>query len=158
MQVAQRDDMCLGDLRDGHVAGGRQLGQCPLQRIEGLARMRRGEHLDRVHRERQRGAQAADDEERRFWGQAGVLGFVAACLVGFSTDSFATSNMWVMFGVITAAGLIYGAGEQDSVLGKVHGKRFRRKKDNIWPRLLGRCLWRLGCDNPRQGCRPHFRR
>ncbi len=66
----------------------------------------------------------ADDEERRFWGQAGVLGFVAACLVGFSTDSFATSNMWVMFGVITAAGLIYGSEKGQA---KTEGKGSRTK-------------------------------
>ncbi|NUM43956.1 MAG: O-antigen ligase family protein [Anaerolineales bacterium] len=48
----------------------------------------------------------ATDEEQKFWGWAGVLGFVAACLVGFSTDSFAMPNMWVMFGLITAAGML----------------------------------------------------
>ncbi|GAB4578747.1 MAG: hypothetical protein Fur0022_14830 [Anaerolineales bacterium] len=49
------------------------------------------------------------DEDRPFWGQAGGLGFVAACLVGFSTDSFAMPNMWVMFGLITASGLLLKA-------------------------------------------------
>jgi len=47
------------------------------------------------------------DEEEQFWGRAGVLGFVAACLVGFSTDSFAMPNMWVLFGLVTAAGRVF---------------------------------------------------
>ncbi|HLF91172.1 MAG TPA: O-antigen ligase family protein [Anaerolineales bacterium] len=49
----------------------------------------------------------SDDKEQGFWGRAGVLGFVAACLVGFSTDSFATPNMWVLFGLVTAASRIF---------------------------------------------------
>jgi O-antigen ligase len=62
----------------------------------------------------------SEDGELQFWGQAGVLGFVAACLVGFSTDSFATPNMWVLFGMVTAAGkvFLYGSGKgQPSVSG-----------------------------------------
>ena len=39
-------------------------------------------------------------------GRAGVLGMVAALLVTFSTDSFAMPNLWVMAGLITAAGRI----------------------------------------------------
>ncbi len=37
-------------------------------------------------------------------GRAGVLGFLAAMLVAFSTDSFAMPNLWVLAGLITAAG------------------------------------------------------
>ena len=49
----------------------------------------------------------SEEEELQFWGRAGVLGFAAVCLVGFSTDSFATPNMWVMFGLVTAAGKVF---------------------------------------------------
>jgi O-antigen ligase len=39
----------------------------------------------------------------RYWGTAGLLGLVAFMLVAFSFDSFAIPNMWVVFGLITAA-------------------------------------------------------
>jgi O-antigen ligase len=68
----------------------------------------------------------SDEDELQFWGQAGVLGFAAVCLVGFSTDSFATPNMWVLFGLITAAGkgVRYGSGKgQPSVPG--NGSRMK---------------------------------
>ena len=68
----------------------------------------------------------SEDEENQFWGWAGVLGFAAACLVGFSTDSFATPNMWVLFGLVTAAGrvFVYGSGKgQARVVG--NGSRSR---------------------------------
>jgi len=41
--------------------------------------------------------------EQRFWGLAGLLGIAAFSTVVFSTDSFAIPNMWVVFGLITAA-------------------------------------------------------
>jgi hypothetical protein len=41
--------------------------------------------------------------ESRFWGIGGVLGMFAFIMVAFSFDSFAVPNMWVMFGIITAA-------------------------------------------------------
>lgn len=53
-------------------------------------------------------------KEHRFWGNAGVLGFAAFALAAFSFDSFALPNMWVIFGLSTAAGQIYvrkGIGE-----------------------------------------------
>lgn len=39
----------------------------------------------------------------RFWGIAGILGVVSFLLVAFTFDSFAIPNMWVVFGLITAA-------------------------------------------------------
>jgi O-antigen ligase len=45
--------------------------------------------------------------EDRFWGLAGVLGFVAFALAALSFDSFALPNMWVFFGLLTAAGRVY---------------------------------------------------
>jgi O-antigen ligase len=41
--------------------------------------------------------------EVRFWGVGGLLSLVAFGLVVFSFDSFAIPNMWVIFGLITAA-------------------------------------------------------
>ena len=43
------------------------------------------------------------DIEVKFWGIGGLLGLIAFGLVAFSFDSFAIPNMWVMFGLITAA-------------------------------------------------------
>jgi len=41
--------------------------------------------------------------ELRFWGTAGLLGMVAFLIGAASFDSFAIPNMWVVFGLITAA-------------------------------------------------------
>lgn len=41
--------------------------------------------------------------EARFWGSGGLLGLIAFALVAFSFDSFSIPNMWVVFGLITAA-------------------------------------------------------
>jgi hypothetical protein len=41
--------------------------------------------------------------EVKFWGVGGILGLIAFGLVAFSFDSFAIPNMWVVFGLITAA-------------------------------------------------------
>jgi hypothetical protein len=46
------------------------------------------------------------DEESRFFGLAGLLGLLAFCFVGLSFDSLAIPNMWVVFGIITAASRI----------------------------------------------------
>jgi hypothetical protein len=45
----------------------------------------------------------SDDKEVKFWGIGGLLGLIAFGLVAFSFDSFAIPNMWVIFGLITAA-------------------------------------------------------
>jgi hypothetical protein len=44
----------------------------------------------------------------RFWGTAGLLGLIAFLLAAVSFDSFAIPNMWVVFGLATAASWIYG--------------------------------------------------
>jgi len=41
--------------------------------------------------------------EQKFWGLSGLLGFFVFFFVIFSYDSFALPNMWVFFGVLTAA-------------------------------------------------------
>lgn len=43
------------------------------------------------------------DPEVKFWGTGGLLGMIAFSLIAFSFDSFAIPNMWVIFGLITAA-------------------------------------------------------
>lgn len=43
------------------------------------------------------------DMEVKFWGVGGMLSLIAFSLVVFSFDSFAIPNMWVVFGLITAA-------------------------------------------------------
>lgn len=42
-----------------------------------------------------------------FWGTAGLLGLIAFGVSSFSFDSFAIPNMWVIFGLITAAAWIF---------------------------------------------------
>ena len=43
------------------------------------------------------------DPETRYWGTAGLLGIAAFLIGAISYDSFAIPNMWVVFGLITAA-------------------------------------------------------
>jgi len=47
------------------------------------------------------------DREIKFWGIAGLLGISAFLLSSLSFDSFSLPNMWVMFGLITAAARYY---------------------------------------------------
>ncbi len=43
------------------------------------------------------------DKEQRFWGMFSLLGLIAFALSAFSFDSFVIPNMWVVFGMISAA-------------------------------------------------------
>jgi len=43
------------------------------------------------------------DSDYQFWGRAGLLGMVVFLVISFSFDSFSLPNMWVVFGLITAA-------------------------------------------------------
>lgn len=47
------------------------------------------------------------EQESQFWGKAGFLGLAAFLLVGFSIDSFAVPNMWIVFGLITASSSVF---------------------------------------------------
>lgn len=49
----------------------------------------------------------SDRMNEKFWGAAGLLGFMAFVMTALSTDSFAIPNMWVVFGFATAAAQIY---------------------------------------------------
>jgi hypothetical protein len=49
----------------------------------------------------------ARDPEERYWGTAGLLGCLAFSLAAFSFDSFALPNMWIVFGLVTAAAFVY---------------------------------------------------
>jgi O-antigen ligase len=43
----------------------------------------------------------------QFWGRAAILGLVVFCVVAFSFDSLAIPNMWIVFGLVTAAGNVF---------------------------------------------------
>jgi hypothetical protein len=43
------------------------------------------------------------DREQKYWGRAGLLGLIAFLVSAVSFDSFAIPNMWVVFGLVTAA-------------------------------------------------------
>jgi hypothetical protein len=49
----------------------------------------------------------SNNSEAQFWGRAGLLGLVVFLVVSFSYDSFSLPNMWVIFGLITAATQTY---------------------------------------------------
>ena len=50
----------------------------------------------------------SEDPEENYWGVAGLMGLVAFAVTAVSTDSFSIPNMWVVFGMVTAAAHIYG--------------------------------------------------
>jgi hypothetical protein len=52
------------------------------------------------------------DIDAQFWGRAGLLGLVVFLVVSFSFDSFSLPNMWVVFGLITAAAHSFPRQEQ----------------------------------------------
>ena len=45
----------------------------------------------------------SSDPAFRYWGRAGLLGLLTFFVASFSFDSFSLPNMWVVFGLITAA-------------------------------------------------------
>jgi O-antigen ligase len=60
------------------------------------------------------------DPRARFWGTAGLLGIIAFLVAAFSFDSFAIPNMWVVFGLGTAASWVFSQeaqAEEQSVPG-----------------------------------------
>jgi hypothetical protein len=52
----------------------------------------------------------------RYWGRAGLLGMLVFLLVSFSFDSFSLPNMWVVFGLITAAANVAGNFEKQTAI------------------------------------------
>ena len=57
----------------------------------------------------------AKDRESLFWGAGGLLGVAAFLLSGLTFDSFALPNMWVVFGITTAAASIFLTRDQYKV-------------------------------------------
>ena len=49
------------------------------------------------------------DPRQSFWGRAAILGLLSFGLSAFSFDSLALPNMWVVFGMVTAAAGIFSA-------------------------------------------------
>jgi hypothetical protein len=47
------------------------------------------------------------EQQQHFWGSASLLGLCVFLASGFSFDSLAIPNMWVVFGLITAAAWVY---------------------------------------------------
>ncbi len=43
------------------------------------------------------------NQEQKFWGMSGLIAIVAFIFISFSFDSFAYPNIWIMFGLLTAA-------------------------------------------------------
>ncbi|MEJ2598470.1 MAG: O-antigen ligase family protein [Anaerolineales bacterium] len=54
----------------------------------------------------------ATDPRPRYWGTAGFLGLIAFLLAALSFDSFAIPNMWVVFGLATAASRVFSPENQ----------------------------------------------
>ena len=66
----------------------------------------------------------------RFWGTAGLLGLIAFLLAAVSFDSFAIPNMWMVFGLATAAGWVYGQ-ETQAEKGFVPGDAQSTPQDDL---------------------------
>ena len=50
---------------------------------------------------------SGEKQNHKFWGTAGLLGIISFLMVSFSFDSFAIPNLWVVFGLVTAATNIF---------------------------------------------------
>jgi len=50
-------------------------------------------------------------KEQKYWGRAGLLGLIAFLVSAVSFDSFAIPNMWVVFGLVTAAAWVFSRSE-----------------------------------------------
>ena len=53
----------------------------------------------------------SSEPQLHYWGMAGLFGLLAFLASGFSFDSFALPNMWVIFGLITSATWIFARQE-----------------------------------------------
>ncbi len=53
----------------------------------------------------------APEKSQRYWGIAGLLSLGVFLTAAFSFDSLALPNMWVVFGLITAAAWVYTQSE-----------------------------------------------
>jgi len=49
----------------------------------------------------------SNDTQQKFWGTGGLLGMLVFAVSAFTFDSFTLPNMWVVFGLITAAAKIF---------------------------------------------------
>lgn len=56
----------------------------------------------------------ARDKQQKYLGTAGLLGLVAFVFSAFTFDSFALPNMWVVFGLITAAAWMFRQQSQEN--------------------------------------------
>jgi hypothetical protein len=61
----------------------------------------------------------APDPQQKFWGSAGLLGLIAFATSSLSFDSFAIPNMWVVFGLTTAAAWIFSRVEDKILQGEL---------------------------------------
>jgi len=64
--------------------------------------------------------------EGTYWGTSGLLALIAFAVAAFSFDSFAIPNMWVIFGLITAATGVLSAPQTPP-----HGQNVMRSETNI---------------------------
>lgn len=72
----------------------------------------------------------SEDSRDKFWGEAGLLGIVAFSLTAISTDSFSIPNMWVVFGLITAAAHVLDSNSSAQGSGGEIHSRLANGQDN----------------------------
>jgi len=58
------------------------------------------------------------EADAQLWGRAGLLGLLVFLVISFSFDSFSLPNMWVVFGMITAAAHSFSQVEQPKLQGQ----------------------------------------
>lgn len=66
------------------------------------------------------------DRDSLFWGTGGLLGVAAFLLSGLTFDSFALPNMWVVFGMTTAAASIFISRRQYQVNDRAKGNHTQK--------------------------------
>lgn len=55
----------------------------------------------------------SNDSQQKYWGTGGMLGMLVFAISAFTFDSFTLPNMWIVFGLITAAAGIFTQSEAE---------------------------------------------
>ncbi len=84
------------------------------------------------------------EQQQRFWGSASLLGLCVFLASGFSFDSLAIPNMWVVFGLITAAAWVY-ARQDDAQIRYPYDKRLKMDRPVIVTIIIVALVFLLLC-------------
>lgn len=70
------------------------------------------------------------EAENKYWGTAGLYMLAPFAISTFSTDSFSIPNMWIVFGLITAAAHVFGRVEAKAAIQADQRDRLGEEMEN----------------------------